>query len=302
MQSYPINLLLQNRLCLVVGGGSVALRKATRLLAAAARVKVVAPDAVAGLHELAAAGRLELILRKCQDNDLNGIFLLFLASDDHELNRQMMAKAQSLGVLTCAVDKNWSDGDFITPASCNGSGLQLAIATGGQSCVRSKSVKNLLGSQLETLASEVILTTFTIDGENFVEKINSDLPASVAGSLKLISGVREFVGYCNAGNFEIVALLSREEQVNRLLRLILADVVQGAGCVIKERHCEEAFAYLLQRTLVVENMQSFTTDCRAECRIGSGLKKLNSILIKSETLKVDPKRGWQEYADYCRKL
>ncbi|RLB71427.1 MAG: hypothetical protein DRH03_05875 [Deltaproteobacteria bacterium] len=32
MNSYPVNLLLENRQCLVIGGGPVALREVTRLL------------------------------------------------------------------------------------------------------------------------------------------------------------------------------------------------------------------------------------------------------------------------------
>ncbi len=302
MQSYPINLLLQNRRCLVVGGGPVALRKVTRLLAAFAKVKVIAPEAVAGLCELATAGKLELVLRRCRDEDLEGVFLLFLASDDYEFNRQLMFKAQSSGILSCVVDKSWPEGDFITPASCGSAGLQLAIATGGQSCVRSKSVKNLLAGQLEVLDSEVVLTTFTIAGENFVEKFNPEFAASVVALLQLVVGVREFAVYAVANHCVITTLLSQNEQINRLLQMLLASAVSGAGNVIKERRGKVAFAYLLQIIPVAEDMQSLITGSLTECRIGSGLQKLNALLSQSETLKTDPQRGWRDYADYCRKL
>jgi len=299
MHSYPINLLLQNRQCLVVGGGPVALRKVTGLLAAAAQVKVVAPEIVPGLRELAEAGNLELFVRKFQEDDLNGVFLVFFASDDQNFNQQMMVQAQSRRILSCAVDENWSAGDFITPASCDRNGLQLAITTGGRSCVRSKSVKNLLVDQLDTLAAQVMLTTLTVTGKNFENESLSNLPASVALAFKLISGVREFVGYFDPGSFEVVLLLSSDAQVNRLLRLILADAVSEVGATIKERSGEEAFTYLLRKARSFDVMQSFLTNCSAECRIGSGLKKLNSLLMQSE---IDPGRGWQKYADYCWKL
>ncbi len=303
MQSYPINLLLQNRPCLVVGGGRVALRKATRLLKACARVKIVAPEAVTGLQELAGAGRLELILRNCQDDDLEGIFLAFFASDDHDFNQRMLSKAQRLGILSCAVDENWSAGDFITPASCDGAGLQFAIATGGQSCMRAKSVKNFLENQLETLVSELALTTFTISGAELGKDFNPELLASALASLKLISGVREFAGYFAAGNFELVTLLSHDEKVEHLVQLILGDTVSPrTGVMINERRGQAAFTYLLQKNLPAEMTPSVFMNCRVECRVGSGLKKLNSLLTRSETLTDDPARGWQEYADYCRKL
>lgn len=304
MRSYPINLLLQNRPCLVVGGGQVALRKATRLLEASAQVKIIAAEAVAGLQKLAGAGRLELILRNCLDDDLEGMFLVFFASDDHDFNRQMLGKAQRLGILSCAVDENWSMGDFITPASCDGEGLQFAIATGGRSCIRAKSVKNFLQSQLETLASELVLTTFTIAAEEFAGKFNSDLLASALASIKLISGVREFVGYFVKEKFELVTLISRDEGVARLVRLILGETVslRGAGVMINERRGKAAFTYLLRKNSQVAVTQSFFMNCRSEYRVGSGLNKLNSLLTRSKTLTVDLERGWQEYADYCRKL
>ncbi len=302
MLSYPINLLLQNRSCLVVGGGPVALRKATRLLKAAARVKVVAPEAVAGLHELAAAGQLELVLRKCLEADLDGVFLLFLASDDHRFNQQLLDRARSLGVLSCAVDKNWSAGDFITPASCDGAGLQLAVATGGRSCIRSKSVKNFLAGQLETLAAKVVLSTFTISSEKQGNEFNPDLPDFVVASIKLITGVREFAVCHAAGSFEVVALLSLDEGVNRLLRLILKDAIGETGAEIIECRGEEAFKYLFRKTSATAVPRSLFADCSAECRFSSGLKRLNTLLMQSENLKVDPGSGWRKYADYCRKL
>ena len=114
MNSYPVNLLLENRQCLVIGGGPVALRKVTRLLTAGAQVKVVAPEVIAGLKEMAVEERLEIILRKCREDDLADIFLAFFASDDRKFNQQMMLQAQSQRILSCAVDENWITGDFIT--------------------------------------------------------------------------------------------------------------------------------------------------------------------------------------------
>src|SRR5262245_43423188 len=41
---YPVSLKLEGRLAVVVGGGSIALRKATELLHAGARVWAIAPE------------------------------------------------------------------------------------------------------------------------------------------------------------------------------------------------------------------------------------------------------------------
>ena len=60
---YVACLKLTGRRCLVVGGGSIGLEKVEGLLAADAQVHVIAPEAGAGVRELAAAGDIEWIAR-----------------------------------------------------------------------------------------------------------------------------------------------------------------------------------------------------------------------------------------------
>ena len=49
---YPINLILDNKPCVVLGGGHVALRKVKGLLEAKAKVTVISPQIVEGLAKL----------------------------------------------------------------------------------------------------------------------------------------------------------------------------------------------------------------------------------------------------------
>ena len=67
---YPAFLDLRGRRCVVVGGGPVGERKVRGLLSASARVAVVSPDLSPGLSELAAAGRVQAILRGYRTGDL----------------------------------------------------------------------------------------------------------------------------------------------------------------------------------------------------------------------------------------
>ena len=73
MKLYPLNLDIENKSCVVIGGGEVALRKIRGLLAAGAVVKVIAPEICAGVEELFLRGEIfwhrenfsEVL--KCQD-------------------------------------------------------------------------------------------------------------------------------------------------------------------------------------------------------------------------------------------
>ncbi|MCA1810265.1 MAG: NAD(P)-dependent oxidoreductase [Lentisphaerae bacterium] len=68
----PVNLLMAGRLCLVIGGGRVALRKCRSLLEAGARVRLVSPAAVPELERLAAENRIEWVRRNFEPADIQG--------------------------------------------------------------------------------------------------------------------------------------------------------------------------------------------------------------------------------------
>ena len=59
LKYYPVSLDIQNRKCLVVGGGSVSTRKVMTLLECGAIVTVVSPDVAEELLELAEKKMIE---------------------------------------------------------------------------------------------------------------------------------------------------------------------------------------------------------------------------------------------------
>ena len=87
MRYYPIHLDIQNRNCLVVGGGSVGTRKVATLLACGANVTVISPQATAQLQKHAQVGSITLINRRYRAADLDDIFLVIGATDDETLYR-----------------------------------------------------------------------------------------------------------------------------------------------------------------------------------------------------------------------
>lgn len=127
---YPIFLDLADRLCVVVGGGPVAQRKAAGLLEAGAEVRVVSPEATAELRDLAAQGRLELRLEAYRDAHLDGATLVFAATNVREINALVASDARSLN-LPISVADSPEDGSFIVPSVVRRGDLCLAISTGG---------------------------------------------------------------------------------------------------------------------------------------------------------------------------
>jgi precorrin-2 dehydrogenase/sirohydrochlorin ferrochelatase len=137
---------INERACLVVGGGNVGARKAKGLLAAGARVVVVSPVMDAALEALLPDERLSLKKRAYRPSDMAGVFLVIGATDQAELNRRIKRDAQAAKAL-CNVADQPQLCDFILPAVVNQGDLALAITTGGRSPALAKRLRRELQGQ-----------------------------------------------------------------------------------------------------------------------------------------------------------
>lgn len=136
MPELPMNLRVSGRLCVVVGGGRVGLRKVRVLLHAGARVRLVcaAPPVVP-----VPAG-VEIRLKTFEPVDLEGAQLVFAATDARSVNAQVAQSARAAQLLVNVADAP-AEGDFTLPAVMRRGDLNLAVSTAGQSpalaaCVR----------------------------------------------------------------------------------------------------------------------------------------------------------------------
>jgi precorrin-2 dehydrogenase / sirohydrochlorin ferrochelatase len=131
-KGYPILLRLDGRCCVVVGGGKIATRKVTDLLAAGALVTVISPVLTEALTALAAEGRLQVYLTEYIPGALVELrpLLVFAATDSRAVNHRVVDEARALGALVDTVD-HADTGDFSSMATIRREALTLAIATGG---------------------------------------------------------------------------------------------------------------------------------------------------------------------------
>ncbi|SKC49912.1 uroporphyrinogen-III C-methyltransferase [Krasilnikoviella flava] len=94
--TYPLGLRVTGRLVIVVGGGPVALRRVRGLLAAGARVRVIAPDVVPELASLVSSGAIERVTRGYCDGDLDGAWLVHTATGDPAVDARVAGDAELL--------------------------------------------------------------------------------------------------------------------------------------------------------------------------------------------------------------
>ncbi|WP_456371061.1 precorrin-2 dehydrogenase/sirohydrochlorin ferrochelatase family protein [Thermodesulfatator atlanticus] len=129
---YPIFLKIEQKTCVVVGGGKVACRKIKSLLEAGARVRVIAPHVIDEIAKMAEEGRVELLKRPYKKGDLKGAVLVYAATDDPKVQEEVFSEAEELGIFCNVVDKPRLC-SFIVPSLVKRGRLQLAISTSGAS-------------------------------------------------------------------------------------------------------------------------------------------------------------------------
>ena len=127
---YPAFIRIEGKMAVVVGGGEVALRKVEGLLAAGAKVRVIAPDLQPDLDALAQQGTVLLIRRGYRPGDLEGAVLAVAATSDPETNRRVALEARERNLFLNVVDEPELC-SFIVPSVIRREGLTVAISTSG---------------------------------------------------------------------------------------------------------------------------------------------------------------------------
>src|SRR6266567_106521 len=143
---FPMFLKLEARRCLVVGAGVVAEGKIRGLLEAGASVQVVAPQAVLQVQKWAWEGTIAWSARGFESHDLDGAFLVIVATSSPELNAKVFNEAREKRVLCNSVDDP-EHCDFYYPAVVNRGDLQIAISTNGRSPALAQRLRQELEEQ-----------------------------------------------------------------------------------------------------------------------------------------------------------
>ena len=145
MKHLPIFLDIKDRPVLVVGGGELAARKVESVLKAEARITVVAEDLCQTLQDMAEKGSLEHQARAFDDGDIAGVDLVFVATEDEDLNRRVSSLSQDAGVPVNVVDRI-DLCTFIMPALIDRSPMLVAVSSGGDAPI----IARVLKARLET--------------------------------------------------------------------------------------------------------------------------------------------------------
>ncbi|MCB0173528.1 MAG: bifunctional precorrin-2 dehydrogenase/sirohydrochlorin ferrochelatase [Anaerolineae bacterium] len=130
MKTYPVNLVLDNRLVVLIGANHEIARKISGLLEVGARVRVIAPKAHPTIQRYAAEEQIEWLVRRYKPGDLTGAALVIANTGDQTVHDQIWVEGQTNGQLVNIMDVI-PQCNFHAASVVRQGQLTIAIGTGG---------------------------------------------------------------------------------------------------------------------------------------------------------------------------
>lgn len=150
-----IDLKLEGKKVLILGGGIVGERKAKKFLESNSKITIASKDFTKNLRYLSQKNKIQLINTKKQSIDslISNSDFVIAATDDENYNEKIVLKSKNKNIFVSSVD-NPSISDFIMPFTKHFGDIIVGIGTGGKSPMMAK----LIGERLKNhITSEDIL-------------------------------------------------------------------------------------------------------------------------------------------------
>ncbi|WP_420387953.1 NAD(P)-dependent oxidoreductase [Roseivirga sp.] len=155
---YPVFLKVNQFDTLIVGGGNVGLEKLSFLLKSSpnAKVTLVGKTILPEIKSLAAKHReVTLFERAFFPEDMTGMQLVLVATEDHDTNLAIQQEAKERGILVNVADTPELC-DFYLGSIVSKGDLKIGISTNGQSPTIAKRLKEVLNEALPEEIDELL--------------------------------------------------------------------------------------------------------------------------------------------------
>lgn len=145
MGYFPFYIDIEDKKCVVIGGGIVALRKIEKLLSFSPDITVVAPEIC---DEILKISEVKTCIRRFQDDDIKNAFMVISATDDEELNTYIYELCKAKNILVNTVDDK-EKCDFIFPALVKRKNVTVGISTSGKSPLYARFLREMIEDSLQ---------------------------------------------------------------------------------------------------------------------------------------------------------
>ena len=241
---YPAHINLQDKKCLVVGGGTVAERKVVAMLLSGGDVTLISPDATELLTLLANMGTIRWRKRQLQTGDTTGYFLVCAATDFTNINSAVFMEAHEkykipfVNVVDVIPQCTFAAASVVTDGE-----ILLSISTSGKSPATSRRIREHFE---EVLDATSLYTLGYEDGEPVPivsERDGQGLPYPVY----LLLENRACVVVSEQKTSEVERRIS-------LLDRCGASVIHITPNEMRPHHLEEAFLVIADKRSAVDHL------------------------------------------------
>jgi siroheme synthase-like protein len=140
----PVALNITGKRIVIIGGGRVGLHKATILSRYTRQATVISPT----FREEFGSLPFTLLQKSYTPADLQGAFLVYVCTEDEDLNRRIKADAEQQGILVSVCD-NPSLCDFISPAIYHSEPICIAVTSNARDVKRSIRIRDRIKAWVE---------------------------------------------------------------------------------------------------------------------------------------------------------
>ena len=151
MGYFPFYIDIENKKCIIVGGGRIALHKLKKIIPFNPEITIIAPKIC---DEIKNSG-VKIEQRKFVDNDIKNAFLVISATDDEKLNEHIFELCKAENILVNTVDDKEKCG-FIFPSIIKKDDITVGITTSGQSPLYAKYLREKIEDLFENINPEII--------------------------------------------------------------------------------------------------------------------------------------------------
>ncbi len=142
---YLVGLRLAGKKVVVIGGGTVAQRRLPLLITSGADVHVISRTATRAVEAMTG---ITLSVREYRDGDLEGAWYAIAATDNAQVNAEVVAEAERRRIFCVRADIA-VEGTAVTPASFGYAGLSVGVLAGGEHR-RSAAIRSAIREALQT--------------------------------------------------------------------------------------------------------------------------------------------------------
>ena len=140
----PISIRIEGKRILIIGGGRVGAHKAEILSRYTRSVEVVSKE----FHENFSTLPFRLIQKSYAPTDLDGSFLVYICTENEQLNARIKADCEARGILASVCD-NPSLCDFVSPAVHRQDHMTIAVGSDSRDVMHSIRVRNRIAQLAE---------------------------------------------------------------------------------------------------------------------------------------------------------